>query len=65
MSIGSRIAATIALGVAWIVIIIIHLFFFADRFNLYQNIALEIINLVIIGGLIAIIWVIGWGHKGK
>jgi hypothetical protein len=65
MSIGSRIASTIALGVAWIVIMIIHLFFFADRFNLYQNIALEIINLVIIGGLIAIIWVIGWGHKGK
>jgi hypothetical protein len=54
------IAATIVLGIKWIFILSVHLLFFADRFTIFQNMAIEILNLIVVGGLIALTWALGW-----
>lgn len=45
--------------VAWVVFIVVWLFFYADSFSGYQNLAILIVSLLIAGGVTAVVWG-GW-----
>jgi hypothetical protein len=49
---------------AWLAVLVIWLFFFAQDYDVYQNIAIIIVSLVVAGGASAIIWSsIGWHER--
>jgi len=53
---GWRVGATGILGVLWLAFIIYWLFFYAINYNIYQNIAIFIISLIVLGVLKGILW---------
>ena len=59
-----RIAISIIAGVGWIIFLIVWLFFFADDYSIYQNIAIFIVSLLIEGGIQGPVW-IPWRKKWK
>ena len=59
---GWRVSLTIIMGVGWLVFLILWLFFYASGFNVYQNIAIFIVSLLIVGGIIAAAWA-PWGIR--
>jgi len=59
---GTRIAGTIIVGVSWLAFIILYLAFLAGDFNFWQNLAVFLASLLIIGGIIVVLWVT-WGTK--
>ena len=59
---GWRVSLTIIMGVVWLVFLILWLFFYASGFNIYQNIAIFIVSLLILGGVIGASWA-PWGIR--
>jgi len=59
-----RIAISIVAGVGWIIFLIVWLFFFADGYSIYQNIAIFIVSLLIEGAIQGLVW-IPWRKKWK
>jgi hypothetical protein len=59
---GSRIAGTVLIAVSWLAFFILYLAFWAGSFNIWQNIAVFLASLLIVGGLIAVMWIL-WGTK--
>jgi hypothetical protein len=59
---GWRVSLSIIMGVGWLVFLLIWLFFYAGAFNIYQNIAIFIVSLLIVGGVLAAAWA-PWGMK--
>jgi hypothetical protein len=57
-----RIVLSIVLASTWLIFLILWLFFFATNYNIYQNIAIFLISVIIEGTLLAITW-IPWGIK--
>jgi hypothetical protein len=53
-SLGTRISATIAAAVAWLVFIVLHLAFFATSFDFWQKFAIFIASGAIVAGIIII-----------
>ncbi|MFQ5907825.1 MAG: hypothetical protein ACE5JE_03225 [Thermoplasmata archaeon] len=62
---GWRIALSIVLFFGLISFIIIWLFFFAGGFNVYQNIAIVIVALLVFFGVGAAVWVTMWMKWGR
>jgi hypothetical protein len=63
---GWRISLTIIVGVGWLIFLILWLFFYAADFNIYQNIAIFIVSILILGGIIGASWApwgMRYGHK--
>jgi len=60
--IGARIAGTIIVGVGWLAFIILYLAFLAGDFNFWQNLAVFLASLLIVGGIIVVLWVT-WGTR--
>ena len=56
-SMGSRIAATILIGVFWFAFIVLYLTFFAVDLNWWQKVAMFLATGAIATGLIAVLWV--------
>lgn len=54
---GTRVAATIIIGVFWFVFIVLYLAFSANAFNLWQRAAIFLASGAIAIGLIAVLWV--------
>lgn len=54
---GWRISLTILLGIGWLSFIILWLFFYAGKYDIYQNIAIFIVSILAATGLAAIIWI--------
>jgi len=48
------------LWLAWLVFLIIWLFFYAGDYNVYQNFAILIVSLIIVGGVSSVIWRTTW-----
>lgn len=59
---GWRVSASIALGIGWLVFLIIWLFFCAGSFTIFQNIAIFLASVLVVVGLMASTWV-SWGMR--
>jgi hypothetical protein len=59
---GWRVSLSIISGVGWLIFLIIWLFFYAGNFNIYQNIAIFIVSLLVIGGIMGAAWA-PWGIR--
>jgi len=57
-----RIVLSIVLASSWLILLILWLFFFATNYNIYQNIAIFLISVILEGTLQAVTWV-PWGIK--
>jgi len=59
---GWRVSLSIIMGVGWLIFLILWLFFYASGFNVYQNIAIFIVSLLVVGGVLGAAWA-PWGMK--
>ena len=59
---SSRVVVSIIIPLALMVFLIIWFFSYAEDFDLYQNIAVFIVSILIIGGILGAIWA-PWGMK--
>ena len=57
-----RISLSIIMGVGWLVFLILWLFFYAENFSVYQNIAIFIVSLLVVGGVLGAAWA-PWGMR--
>ncbi len=53
---GWRVAVSIIMGVSWLAFLIIWLFFFAGDYNVYQNIGIIILSILIIVVVLGALW---------
>jgi len=56
-SLGSRVVATVVIGAAWLVFLVLFLAFFAQNFHWYQNLAIVLASFVVSGALTIVMWV--------
>jgi len=59
---GWRVSLSIIMGVGWLIFLILWLFFYASDFNVYQNIAIFIVSVLVVGGVLGAAWA-PWGIK--
>ena len=59
---GWRVSLSIIMSVGWLIFLIIWMFFYASGFNVYQNIAIFLVSLLIVGGVLGAAWA-PWGIK--
>ncbi len=59
---SSRVIATIVVVIAWLSFVILYLAFGASGLSLFQSIAIFIVSVLVLGGLMAVLWV-SWGMK--
>jgi hypothetical protein len=57
MSFGSRVAATVAVGVGWLAFTLLWLAFYAGTFNFWQDLAMFIASVIVAIGIVAVIWI--------
>lgn len=57
-----RVGATILLGVGWLSFVILWLFFWAGSYDVYQNIAIVAVSIIVVLGLLATMWA-PWGIR--
>jgi hypothetical protein len=55
-SFGSRVAATIAVGVGWLVFNVLWLAFYAGDFSFLQNLAVFFVSVIVAIAITAIVW---------
>ena len=58
----SRVAASIIIPLGLIIFLIIWFYFYADSYNIYQNIAIFLVSVLAVGGLMGAMWA-PWGMK--
>jgi len=63
---GTWILSTVA-GLGWLVFLIVWLFFYAGDYNGYQNLAIFITSLLVLGAVASSTWIVRWLRvmKGK
>lgn len=54
-----RSIGTTVLWVAWSIFLVVWLYFYADNYSGYQNVAIIFVSLLIAGGVSAAVWA-GW-----
>lgn len=57
-----RAAVSAVAGIGWLVFLIIHLFFWAKHYTIYENIAIFLASLLVLVAIMAPLW-IGWGMR--
>jgi hypothetical protein len=57
-----RVSLSIIMGVGWLVFLILWLAFYASDFNVYQNIAIVLASILIVGAVLGAWWT-SWGMK--
>ena len=57
-----RVSLSIIIGVGWLVFLILWLAFYASDFNVYQNIAIVLASLLVVGAVLGAAWA-PWGMK--
>ena len=57
-----RLAVTIMLGVAWLSFLILWLFFLAGDYDVYQNLAIIFVSIIVVIGLLGAMWAT-WGFR--
>lgn len=58
----SRVASSIIVPFVFLIFLILWFFFYASDFNIYQNIAIFLVSILIVGGAMGAIWS-SWGMK--
>ena len=53
---GWRVSTSIITAVGWLSFVIIWLFFFADKYSIYQNIGMVIVSLIVFIGINGAVW---------
>jgi hypothetical protein len=59
---ASRIAVSVAIGIAWLVFLVIFLAFYAEGFSIYRNLAIFIASILVVGAILGPMWIY-WGIK--
>jgi hypothetical protein len=59
---GWRVSLSIIMGIGWLIFLIVWLFFYASDFNIYQNIAIFIVSILVLGGVLGAAWA-PWGMR--
>jgi hypothetical protein len=57
-----RVSLSIGVGIGWLVFLILWLAFYASDFTIYQNIAIFLASILIVGAILGPAWV-HWGMK--
>jgi len=52
-----KIALSLSAGIAWLIFLIVWLYFFAEGFSVYQNLAVFLLSVLILGIVNAIAWI--------
>ena len=58
----SRVIISIVIPLALMIFLIIWFYYYADTFNIYQNFAIFLVSILVVGGLMGAIWA-PWGMK--
>ncbi|UCD13489.1 MAG: hypothetical protein JSW60_08020 [Thermoplasmatales archaeon] len=61
---GWRVSLSIVVGVGWLVFLILWLFFYASDYHIYQNIAIVLASLLLMGIILGAPWA-GWGMRHR
>jgi cation transporter-like permease len=56
------IVGSILAAIAWAVFILVYALFWSGRFNYFQDFIVTIVSLLVVGLLIALMWVV-WGAR--
>ncbi len=59
---GWRVSLSIAVAVGWLIFIIIWLFFYATKYNGYQNVAIILASLLVLFFILGVPWAI-WSRR--
>ena len=59
---GWRVSVSIMLAVGWFAFFILWLFFGAGGFDIYQNLAIIIVSIIVVIGALAAMWA-SWGLR--
>jgi hypothetical protein len=59
---ANRISFSVFIGCLWVVFFVWWLFFNAESYTLYQNLAVFLISLILPGAVLCIMWV-NWGMR--
>jgi cobalamin synthase len=51
------IVATLVAGICWAIFMLLHILFWSSSFDLFQNIVIIIVSVVITGCIIGLMWV--------
>ena len=57
-----RVSLSIIVGVGWLVFLILWLTFYASAFTVYENIAIFLVSILIVGAVLGASWA-SWGIK--
>jgi peptidoglycan/LPS O-acetylase OafA/YrhL len=58
----SRVIASIVIPFALMIFLIIWFYFYADTYNIYQNFAVFLVSILVVGGILGVMWA-PWGMK--
>jgi len=61
-----RVSLSIIVSIGWLAFIILWLFFYAQSFTIYQNIAIFIVSILVAGAIMGASWAsfgMKYGHK--
>ena len=53
-----KIAISVSAGIAWLIFLILWLYFVAERFSVYQNLAIFLLSVLILGIIDSITWLL-------
>ena len=59
---GWRVSLSIIIGIGWLVFLVLWLFFYATNYTFYQNIAIVLLSLLVVGFILGVPWMF-WGMK--
>lgn len=59
---GWRVAVSILIAIGWLSVLILWLFFYADKYSIFQNLAIVIVSVLVAVGLLAAMWA-PWGIR--
>lgn len=59
---ASRIAVSIAVGIGWLIFLVVFLWFYAQDLGIYKSLAIVILSLLVVGAILAPMWA-HWGIK--
>ena len=59
---GCRVALSVVVGCLWLAFLVLWLFFLADKYSIYQNIAIFLVSVLAVGGILGAAWA-SWGMK--
>jgi membrane protease YdiL (CAAX protease family) len=60
--VGPRVAVSIVTGVSWLIFLILFLAFYAGGFSIYQNLAIVLASVLVVGAILGPMWAY-WGIK--